>query len=285
MINFSNPGKFASLGHWRDWFRLRSWRRLSAGGQKLALVQKHATFLVSTDDSIIGRSVYETGNHDYFKLTRALRFLQKTSVKCLLDVGANIGTICIPAVVDGLTERAIAVEPDPLNFNLLRVNSVLNNVDDLITCVRAAAGHTSEPLLLNKSSINHGDHRTVRGNVSASEGGENLIKVDAFSLDELYPERSGQDLLWIDVQGFEVDVLRGAAGLLETGMPIVLEFCPSDLFRYADLNELLEALSDYTHFADLGREEVHWRPLSELELLVRELGINDGGTDIVVCRA
>lgn len=283
VISFSNPSKFFSLAHWRDWSRLHKWQRLSAGGRKFALVQRDATFLVSTDDSIIGRSVYETGNHDYHKFTRALCLLGITRVRCLLDVGANIGTICVPAVADGLADRAIAVEPDPFNFKLLRVNSVLNDVDEQITCVQAAAGQSSGSLLLRKSLINHGDHRIVNERVSSLES-EDFIEVDAFRLDELYTEGSVEDLLWVDVQGFEVDVLGGAARLLKTGIPIVLEFCPSDLMEHASLNDLIETLSDYTHFADLGREAEIWRPLIEIEELFHEYGMNGGGTDVVVRR-
>lgn len=283
MVSFRDPSKFVSQEHWRDYFRLRRWRRLSSNGRKLALVQGDLTFLISTHDSIIGRSVYENGNHDYFKFTRALRFLEVAGVKCLMDVGANIGTICISALVDGLADRALAVEPDPDNFKLLQVNSVLNDVDERIVCIQAAAAKSLGSLYLRKSPINHGDHRVADEDFPSLEVG-NVIAVDAFPMDELYSEGSGQDLLWIDVQGFEVDVLRGASGLLKTGIPIVLEFCPSDLLQNAGITDLVEVLMDYTHFADLGREDVLWRPLADIELLVDEYGTNGRGTDIVVRR-
>ena len=37
-----------------------------------------------------------------------------------LDIGANIGVICIPAVKRGLVESANAVEPERKNFELLQ---------------------------------------------------------------------------------------------------------------------------------------------------------------------
>ena len=45
-----------------------------------------------------------------------------------LDIGANIGVICIPAVSRGLVEEAIAIEPESENFKLLKLNISLNNL-------------------------------------------------------------------------------------------------------------------------------------------------------------
>ncbi len=46
---------------------------------------------------------------------RAVSLLGRRGLTSLIDIGANIGTICIPAVKCGLFDRAIAIEPEPLN--------------------------------------------------------------------------------------------------------------------------------------------------------------------------
>ncbi len=40
----------------------------------------------------------------------------------LLDIGANIGIISIGMLTQGEMDRAIAIEPDPFNVELLRRN-------------------------------------------------------------------------------------------------------------------------------------------------------------------
>ena len=78
----------------------------------------------------------------------------------LYDIGANIGVTCIPAVNRGLVKRAIAVEPEPENFKLLKLNIILNNLEDKIETLNYALSSESDKFLnLEISNDNSGDHR------------------------------------------------------------------------------------------------------------------------------
>ena len=69
----------------------------------------------------------------------------------MVDVGANIGPICIPAVTRGYVQQAVAVEPNPDNCRLLRVNVALNGLHNKIAveeCALAPVGMMSLPLEL-----------------------------------------------------------------------------------------------------------------------------------------
>ncbi len=59
-------------------------------------------------------------------------------------------------------------------------------------------------------------------------------------------------LAWIDVQGHELEVLKGARTLLAAGVPLVIEFA-SAMGERAQLDELAEVLAEsYAVMVDLG---------------------------------
>jgi len=99
--------------------------------------------------------------------------------------------------------------------------------------------------------------------------------VPAARLDDLVlsPTETG-DLLWMDVQGYEVEALRGAPKLLESGMPLVLEVWPHGLAEQGSLAGLPEVLSGYRAFFDLSVPDGRWRPVSEIEHFVSGLGLD-----------
>jgi hypothetical protein len=91
-------------------------------------------FLVTSNDRSISRDVFITGSFEFDKFDRMLSLLGKHFRKTLLiDVGANIGTICIPAIKRNIFQCAIAIEPDPLNYSLLVSNININGLANMIT--------------------------------------------------------------------------------------------------------------------------------------------------------
>lgn len=90
-----------------------------------------AAFVFDPGDAIIGREIFLTGGFDFDKFELALRLLeQHRGIKpnVLIDVGANIGTICVEAVAGDFVSTAVAVEADPANARMLRANIVLTGL-------------------------------------------------------------------------------------------------------------------------------------------------------------
>ena len=69
-----------------------------------------------------------------------------TKPEILIDIGANIGPICIPAVKRNYVKQAIAIEPGPDNARLLRANVALNSLHDRIIVHECAVGASEETL-------------------------------------------------------------------------------------------------------------------------------------------
>jgi len=80
----------------------------------------------------IGLSLYLFGSFEKKNISCFLRFLKKDTV--VIDVGANIGLFCIPFYTEysKLVSKVYAIEPDHINFNLLRKNINNNFLQDKI---------------------------------------------------------------------------------------------------------------------------------------------------------
>jgi len=198
-------------------------------------------FVVSTADKVIGREVFLHGEFDFAKLQTALAILAREGHPApthLIDVGANIGTITIPALKRGLIQTATAIEPHPHNLRLLRANIALNGLEDRVTVLAQAVGDRSGVTLhLHESATNSGNH---------SIGAEG-IPVSSSKLDDL-DLPSAPSLLWMDIEGYEGHALTGAGRLLSTGTPAVCEFNPTYLEQSGGLELLQKATLDYEIF-------------------------------------
>jgi FkbM family methyltransferase len=247
-------------------------------------------FIVSARDEIIGRDIFVKGEFDFGKFETALELLRQHRrglvPRVLVDVGANIGPICIPAVARKLIERAIAIEPDPQNCRLLRANIELNGLGEAITVRQMAAGsEDGQELRLELSEHNWGDHRITAPGPEAgkAQSGRRAIPVASNRLDTICSGEDSADLfLWIDVQGFEGFVLEGASALLGARPPVVVEFWPIGLARSGSYSLLRQTLAPYEGFWDLSGP-ARLRPIAELDALFGEIGEGeDRTTDILV---
>lgn len=164
------------------------------------------------------------------------------------STSANIGTTTVDALLHFGFKSSVSIEPDRRNVRLLRMNLLINDLQDRATVVNSAASDFDGSLRLQRHDSNFGDSRVFAG---ATDG----EAVDAFRIDTVLAQRDIDPrtvgLLWIDVQGHEAQVLRGASTLITAGVPVVLEYGMMDS---DDLDEL-EALAaaNYSHVVDVRK--------------------------------
>lgn len=130
-----------------------------------------------------------------------------------VDAGANIGNHSLFFSI--ILEREVAAfEPAEEAFSQLQWNVRLNRAENLVTCHRLALGATR----------GRGDMKIVPGNLGASsftpgvEGSVQLETLDSV----LYEKNQRIALIKIDVEGLEIDVLRGATRILDRDMPLLI---------------------------------------------------------------
>lgn len=154
------------------------------------------------------------GLPDWAEMNLILDFLRPGDV--FVDVGANVGVYSLLAsVVPGV--EVWAFEPSSDTAPKARANVGLNGLNDRIRVVQAAVGSEPGRALL---SVGLG---TVNSLVERADD-TNVEEVSLVTLDTyLSPsDRMEVRILKIDVEGAELDVLRGAQELIDSARPIVI---------------------------------------------------------------
>lgn len=135
----------------------------------------------------------------------------------VLDVGANIGWTVLNLAQIAKQGKVLGFEPDPYNFERCSDNISLNDFKN----VRAfPVGLGNANLQVNmeiRTSSNRG------GNRIAPDGTNSSRPVQIVSLDDFAPvqELNSIDLIKMDVEGYELNALRGAERLLKQHMPVL----------------------------------------------------------------
>ena len=145
----------------------------------------------------------------------------------VVNVGANVGyTSLVLSKIVGPTGQVIALEPEPLNYKLLCINTArAGNVLPIHT----AAGDATGSIRLNLSATNAGDHRTA-----PHEDEIGGIEVPIVSLDDLLADRTIAAIV-SDTQGFDHRVIAGASDLISRCHPVItVEFWPDGIRNVGD---------------------------------------------------
>jgi FkbM family methyltransferase len=142
------------------------------------------------------------GLHEFAEMAFLLHLLRPEDL--FGDIGANIGSFTILA--SGVVGcNSVAAEPVPSTYNYLRRNVILNDLDPLARVLNVGVG--AEPGQLRFTS----GHDTVNHVVTDAAGNdEATVLVRIMTMDELFADRTPV-LLKIDVEGFEMSVLKGGS--------------------------------------------------------------------------
>src|ERR1051325_8425087 len=130
-----------SKGFWRQ----KHWEYLSASPERdLTVETRHGRLSFSSRDKFIGHSLYTAGGYGYEDIFDAIDILKSerrlidTNQGYFIDIGANVGTVCIPLVLQQVFAKALAFEPEPRNFRYLTHNIEQNKLSDSIQAFQIA---------------------------------------------------------------------------------------------------------------------------------------------------
>jgi FkbM family methyltransferase len=152
------------------------------------------------------------GLHEFVDMAFLLHFLRLGDL--FVDVGANIGSYTVLASAVAGAD-VVAVEPDPGSFASLQSNVELNGIQAKVKCVKAALG-------ANSGSIKFSVGQDTMNRVLRTDEGIPYQVVPVQTLDSLLAGRS-PIALKLDVEGFESEVLRGAARTLANPTLLAIE--------------------------------------------------------------
>jgi len=219
---------------------------------------KYGVFLALRTDCGVAEQLGATGVWEQEQVDLFHRLVRPG--ECVLDVGANIGhhSVVLSKLV-GETGRVIAFEPQMQMFNLLNANLVLNRCRNVLP-FKAAVGERASKLRM--APISYDDFQPfgslgIDHEIADSGRGESI---DVVCLDDFIPSLHLGDsrcsFIKVDVQSFELYVLKGARRLLENEQPSIgFEVAPYWMRRagydWRDITSLLESLG-YDFFDDSG---------------------------------
>jgi FkbM family methyltransferase len=258
------------------------WKFISLPPREITLKTWNGILTVNTRDRVLGKELFSKRNYEWNTILTVIETLKSHSLlkgSCMLDVGANIGMISIACVGNGFFEKAIAIEPEPYNFQLLQRNVKQNNLASKIECHHLALSSQNGVLDLEIAKDNFGDHRLRPVQNSAPgfyhEEKRKTRPVNVMKLDDLLSnsdQRESIGLIWVDIQGHEGHLFAGAKDTIKKKIPLVCEFWPYAMNRAGiSKDQFLELATElFTGYFHILSGQPEWAPIDTLHHLFVE---------------
>lgn len=187
--------------------------------------------------------LYFYGTHDERYIVTKLRKIIKPGDICW-DIGANIGFYtCLLASRVEENGAVIAFEPASRTCGYLHENVSLNQFTN-VTVVNKGLGDTQEQRHLHYSEAGLAEGTASLKYVHGRAASE---RVTLDTIDNLLRELPAPNFVKIDVEGYQLEVLRGGEHLLKTHAPLLI----AELKDVGETNcDMFAEIEDYV--TDLG---------------------------------
>ena len=180
---------------------------------------KNIKYLLNSSDWI-SLKLYVDKSFDYPILRKAVKLLgKKHSRHTLINIGAHIGSTCIPAIKESKFKNSIAFEPSKKTFNLLQANIYLNEVDDRVQTYNLAISNKKTNLYLAIKEGNYGGNYISKNKQKKTE----IVKSDILD-NYTYNFNKNNSLIFMDAEGHEPNIFLGAKKTLKKKYLLFLNF-------------------------------------------------------------
>jgi FkbM family methyltransferase len=156
-------------------------------------------------------------DHDWDTLAEIelLKRSKLTAGATVFDLGAHQAIVAMMLAKEVLPGgKVIAVEATPHNAQVAARNISLNHLEGTVTVVHAAAAASAGAVRFSASP---------NGHVGSTSYAYATIEVRAESIDTLADLYGRPDVVFIDVEGYELEVLRGGAEVLFSKPDLFIE--------------------------------------------------------------
>jgi FkbM family methyltransferase len=199
---------------------------------------KHGVFTYPAKDMYIGRSLEVYGQYCESELTIFGQLVRPGDI--VVDAGANIGAYSVPLSKRVGDKGAVyAFEPQPYLCSLLSSNLIANechNARAFSVALGAEAGTVAIPNFNYAAQNNFGGVQLKEDYEGAGEG-RGVVNMPVTRLDDIL-DIPRLRLIKADVEGAEIPLLRGAAGLIERFSPALYLECDKPDEAEPLLNEI-----------------------------------------------
>lgn len=178
--------------------------------------------------SVLGGKIYLNPKESMMMLERAFGLYEPEKFQAIqsilrpggvfVDVGGNKGDFALLAAsIVGEEGKVFCIEPEPKNAEWIRRSVQLNGYKNVTVCETALGDKDGTAIL--HLGVKSGFHTLLPGLPDRDTGS---IEIKAHRLDTLLRTEPRVDAVKIDVEGLELQVLRGAMGTLKANPHIVL---------------------------------------------------------------
>jgi len=208
IIRFINNHPLTKDNRFAAYFRFIKWQVITRIYSRPVIVPfiENSKLVVKKGMTGATGNIY-VGLHEFEDMAFLLHLLRQDDL--FGDIGANIGayTILASGVVKA---KSVTAEPIPSTYKNLEDNIRINNAGNLVAAFNKGVAATEGSLKFTKNfgTVNH----VITENNQLQK---DIIEVPVVTLDYLFSDHF-PILLKIDVEGFELNVLKGGTNILKS---------------------------------------------------------------------
>jgi FkbM family methyltransferase len=188
----------------------------------------YAQYLLFSIDDIVTNGVRDSGFWEKENIDKSVPMLKNFADGIVLDIGANLGSYSVPLALDFPQLEFHAFEPQRVIFYQLCANIVINRLDNVYSHNYGLSSHTGK---LSVVMPEYCTDQNIGGfsldDEVRNEEGDWLLNagktedVELKTLDSL--DYNNVRLIKIDVEGLELEVLKGATQtIIKNGYPPII---------------------------------------------------------------
>lgn len=206
----------------------------------------HGTQVFFPKHSIIHKKAVNAGGYEEENIETIIKLVSKNSF--YIDIGANIGLMAIPILknIDACT--VISFEPSPNSASYLKRTLNKSIFKDRWHLIEKAVGSEAGNLEFCFSRQELGAYDGFRHTDRMPMSGKTIVPVTTIDLEWLKQEKPKVSVIKIDVEGAEMEVLKGSIECIKQEKPSILvewniknlqayDCSPDELINFADLYE------------------------------------------------
>jgi FkbM family methyltransferase len=254
-------------GAWRirAWFEDQKYNSSCKGTVVCSTEYGVKMFLEPFDDNGVEKSIFQTGTYERGTLAVMLAVLKEGDH--FVDIGANVGLMTLVAAKKvGATGRVDSFEPLSEIRSLLSNSIIINNIHNTHIHSVALGSSRSKMDIYRHPEVNRGS-----ASIALSNASEMKSEIDVDTLDYILSQVSAQavSMIKIDVEGWELEVLKGGAETLNNSpQPIVcIEFSQTHPLHGGTHQEMFQLMQSagYSGYV-LEKSKSTVSPLTQIDI-------------------